>query len=116
MMSDADAKVFSKYAIEQDDGILITIDVKPGSKTNVIEGVDGWRGCLKIRVKARAEKGRANKELIRLLSSLMSLPSSSFIIVKGEKSHLKSIKILGLDKEELRLRLGHVIDGKQPSV
>ena len=113
-MSVLDLKVFSKCVTEEDDGVLLNIEVKPGSKTAGIEGIDEWRRSIEVRIKARAEKGKANKELIKLLSSLLSLPSSSFIIVKGEKSRLKIINILGLNKEELRLRLNNGINKNQP--
>ena len=100
-----DPKLLSKCIIEQDDGILINIEVKPGARTIGIEGIDEWRDCINVKLKARAEKGKANKELIQLLSSLLSLPSSDIIIVGGKKSHRKSIKILGLKAEEVARRL-----------
>lgn len=104
-MRDLNSRALSKCMNEQDDGILLNIEVKPGAKTSGIEGVDEWRGRLEVRLRERAEKGKANKELIKLLSSLLSLPSSNFIIVKGEKSRRKNIKILGLSAEEFVQRL-----------
>jgi len=104
-MNDLDPKLLSKCINEQEDGILINIEVKPGARTNGIEGVDEWRGCIEVRLKARAEKGKANKELIQMLSSLLALPPSNFIIVKGEKSRRKNIKILGLKADMLVQRL-----------
>lgn len=103
-MKDFDPKLLSKCTNEQDDGILIDIEVKPGAKTSGIDGVDEWRDCIMVRLKERAEKGKANKELIDLLSSLLKLPSSSFIIVKGQKARRKSIKILDLNQKELARR------------
>lgn len=104
-MSGLNPKILSKCAIEQNDGILLKVEIKPNSKTTGIEGVDEWRRCVKVRIKARAEKGKANMELIDLLSSSLSLPSSSIIIIKGERSHQKTIKILGLTIKELIWKL-----------
>jgi uncharacterized protein (TIGR00251 family) len=106
-MSDLDPKLLTKCINEIDDGILINIEVKPGASKSEIEGVDEWRNCLEVRLKARAEKGKANKELIQMLSSLLALSASNFIIVKGEKSRRKSVKILGLNVGEFAQRLKH---------
>jgi len=91
---------------------LINIEVKPGAKTNGILGIDEWRDCIGVRIKARAEKGRANKELIQLLASLLSLPSSNFLIIKGERTRRKSVKVLGLGEKELCMKLRDAIEGK----
>lgn len=112
-MSDLDPKLLTKCINEIDDGILINIEVKPGARKSETEGVDEWRNCLEVRLKARAEKGKANKELIQMLSSLLALPTSNFIIVKGEKSRRKTIKILGLKADELVRMLKHQIEEKR---
>ena len=104
-MNDLDLELLLKCMKEQDDGILINIEVKPGAETTRIEGIDEWRGSIEVRLKARAEKGKANKELTQLLSSMLALPSSSIVIVGGKKSRRKSIKILGLKAEDVVLRL-----------
>ncbi len=111
-MSGLDLKLLTKCINEIDDGILINIEVKPGASKSGIEGVDEWRNCLEVRLKARAEKGKANKELVKLFSSLLALPSSNIMIVKGEKSHRKTIKISGLKADELVRILTHQIEEK----
>ena len=87
------------------EGILLKIEVKPNSKSQEIEGFDTWRNCIYVRVCARAEKGKANLELIQYLSLVLSLPSSNIIIAKGETSKKKEVKILGLSQNELINRL-----------
>lgn len=111
-MSNLNYQAISKCITKQDDGVLINIEVKPGSKTIGIEGIDEWRECIEVRIKARAEKGRANKELIQLLASLLSLPSSNFLIIKGERTRRKSVKVLGLGEKELCMKLRDAIEGK----
>jgi uncharacterized protein (TIGR00251 family) len=103
-MNDLNPELLLKCMKEQDDGILINIEVKPGARTTGIEDIDEWRDCITVKLKARAEKGKANKELIQLLSSTLALPSSNIIIVGGKKSRQKSIKILGLKAEEVARR------------
>ena len=103
-MNDLNPELLLKCMKGQDDGILINIEVKPGAETTRIEGIDEWRDCINVKLRARAEKGKANKELIQLLSSLLHVPSSKIVIVGGKKSRQKSIKILGLKAEEVARR------------
>jgi len=99
-MEKVDIKTLLKCLDERKDSVLVNVEVKPGSKTSGIDGIDEWRHCIEVRLKARAEKGKANKELIHLLSSIFTLPSEKIIILKGEKSKRKIIKILGLKKDD----------------
>jgi uncharacterized protein (TIGR00251 family) len=87
------------------EGILLQIEVKPNSKSQGIEGIDTWRDRIYIRVRAEAEKGKANLELIQYLSLALSLPTSNISITKGATSKKKEIKILGLSQNELINRL-----------
>jgi uncharacterized protein (TIGR00251 family) len=87
------------------DGILIHIEVKPGSKSQGFVGVDEWRGCIEVRVKSLAEKGKANRELIDFLASILSVPPLKIAIIKGKTSRKKEIMIQGLSEKELIERL-----------
>ncbi|UCE37504.1 MAG: YggU family protein [Thermoplasmata archaeon] len=108
-MKEMDQNLLSKCIREQNDGILINIEVKSNAKTQGIEGMDEWRGSLIIRVKARAEKGKANYELISLLSSVLSISPSNINIEKGNKSRQKIVKVMGLSKDELEKKLMSII-------
>ena len=71
----------------------------PGSSHTEITG---WLGeCLKIKVAAAPEKGRANQAVIKLLSELLSLNKSSISIVSGAASQRKVIEINGFTQQEL---------------
>lgn len=48
---------------------------------------------LKVYVKSSPVKGKANKELIELLSDYYNVPKTSVAILKGEKSKHKLIEI-----------------------
>jgi uncharacterized protein (TIGR00251 family) len=75
--------------------------VVPNSKTQGIEGVDEWRGALKIRIKSQAQKGKANRELVEFLSSALSIPSSDISIRSGETSRSKELEIRGLNETDI---------------
>ena len=71
------------------------------------EGIVGWRGqALRLKVRARPEKGRANEAVIRLLASHLGLPRASLSIVRGATSRDKLVKVDGLSEEQLRTLLG----------
>ena len=96
-----DSELLKKCITKTDYGLIIKVMVVPNSKSQGIEGIDEWRGCLKVRVRAQAHKGKANKELIDLLSSSMSVPPSDLTIRSGETSKLKEIEIKGKELTEI---------------
>jgi uncharacterized protein (TIGR00251 family) len=74
---------------------IIQVKVIPRSKeAQVIEDLEG---NLKVKVKALPIKGRANQELIELLSNYYNIPKTQIEIIKGFASRQKLIKISLLD-------------------
>lgn len=100
--------LLKKYITSTEQGIIINIMVIPNSKTKEIEGVDEWRGCLKVRVKAQAQKGKANRDLIELLASSLAIPTSDITIKSGETSRVKEIEIRKLTELEFLAKLGKI--------
>lgn len=73
-------------------GTSFSIDVKvhPRSKKSVVEK-NGE--VYKIWVQAAPEKGKANREMIKLLAEHFGLAPSQIRLVRGEKSRNKSLVI-----------------------
>jgi uncharacterized protein (TIGR00251 family) len=73
----------------------LRIKVIPKSQKNEISEImeDEEGQTIKIRIKAAPEKGKANKELIKLLSKEFSLPKQNIEIISGKTSQLKLLKI-----------------------
>jgi|GEM_PF-1108062 len=69
---------------------VITLQVVCNSKDQSIERLQD--GSYKIKIKSIAQKGKANKELIDFMKDL----GYKIEIVRGDKSHRKIIKIVGL--------------------
>ncbi len=73
--------------------IVLSIDVKvfPSS------GRVAWKleagGRLKCYLKSPPEKGKANRELITVLSKSLKLPGASITIVLGATSRIKRVRI-----------------------
>ena len=81
----------------------IDLRVLPGAGRSAIVGRHGtgW----KVRVAAAPERGRANAELLRLLATVLDVPSQRLTIVAGRQSRTKSVAVEGLDLGELEQRL-----------
>lgn len=77
----------------------ITVKLTPKAAKNEIKGWETdpfGKKTLKVTLTATPEKGKANKELIALLSKHFSIPKSDFSIVRGEISRVKIIEIQGV--------------------
>lgn len=68
--------------------------------------VDGWHdGRLKIRLKARPVEERANRALVDWLAIRLGCPRTQVVLIAGEKSRYKIIRIDGHGPEEVLARL-----------
>ena len=71
--------------------MLIKIKVFPKAKINQISRQGNF---FKVKITAPAEKGKANKALIKLLAGYFNVSVSKIVIQSGEKSRMKDVKIL----------------------
>jgi uncharacterized protein len=73
----------------------IVVRVSIGSSTKKIKEEDLANGSkiLRVYVTAAPEQGKANQEVIRVLSKHLELPKSAIKIIKGLKSRDKIIQI-----------------------
>ncbi len=72
--------------------IILKVKIIPKSARNEIVG-ELSDGTLKIRITAPPEKGKANKELKKVLASQYSISKNNITIVYGLSSPHKIIKI-----------------------
>ena len=75
----------------KENSVDFFINARPASSKNVIVGV--YDDALKIKVKAPAVEGAANKELIKFLAKLCKVPKSEVLFVSGETSKRKRIRL-----------------------
>ncbi|TGC11092.1 DUF167 domain-containing protein [Methanolobus halotolerans] len=81
-----------------EDGIIIDIDVTPGSKKTCIpSGYNPWRKRIEVRLSENAFKGKANEQLIEVFAFFFGLTASEVCIINGRKSTKKSVLLKGLD-------------------
>jgi uncharacterized protein (TIGR00251 family) len=70
--------------------VLIDIKVITNSSRQEVVKRDDH---LVVKVHASPEKGKANKEVVELLSNHFNCPKSCIEIIKGEKSNKKRISV-----------------------
>jgi len=80
----------------------VSVRAQPGARRSALVGV--WNGRLKVALRAPAEDGRANEELIEVLAQALGLKRQQLLLLRGAKGRLKEIS-LALPLEEARRRL-----------
>ena len=81
-----------------DVGVKLRVHVSPGSKKSGVQGYDIWKKALIIKLKSPPEGGKANGELIEILSEFFS---AEVEIVTGHKSRSKMVVVKGLSESEV---------------
>jgi uncharacterized protein (TIGR00251 family) len=88
------------------DEVIIEVTARPGASQGGILGVTADR--LVVGVNSRPEKGKANDELIDYLAREMRVPQSALLIVHGETSRRKTIRIVTHEPARVASRLRQI--------
>ncbi|WP_341788038.1 MULTISPECIES: DUF167 domain-containing protein [unclassified Rickettsia] len=85
----------------------LNIKVKAAAKNNAIKEfiIINDIPHLKLSIKAHAQQGKANEEIINFLAKEWQLLRSNLEITKGHTNSLKTILIKNIDEEYLNLIL-----------
>ena len=87
--------------------VRLSVKVVPGASR---DAVAGWLGdALKVRVRAPAERGKANAAVEKTLAAALDLPEEATTIVAGRTSPRKTMEIVGLSEEEVRRRISELL-------
>jgi uncharacterized protein len=79
-------------------GIAIAVRVTPRGGRDDIDGIEtlaNGRAVLKLRVRAIAESGGANRAVIELLAKALGVPKAHVKLLSGATSRLKQIEVDG---------------------
>jgi len=90
------------------EGVLLPVRAQPGAKSSGVRGVQD--GALKVSVTQIAEKGKANKALRTVLSDALDVRKSQLELLAGETSGHKQFLVRGITVEELRQRIGKLLE------
>lgn len=91
------------------DGTDVLIDVwtVPGAKRSEVVGVHG--GALRVRVAAPPSEGRANRELVAVLTGLLE---TQVILEKGSRGRSKRLRIQSRTIAQVLEAIERVAGGK----
>lgn len=76
--------------------VVLALHVAPGAKRSEFAGTHG--DALRVRLAAPAIEGKANAELIRFLADQFGVPQRNVLIVRGETSRAKVVRVIGPTK------------------
>ena len=80
------------------------IRAQPGARTTEVKGVHA--GAFKIRIAARAIEGAANDALLDFLADALQVPRRRCVLVSGETSKQKRVRIEAPDRSHAERVLG----------
>ena len=95
-------------------GISIALRVTPRGGRDDIDGIEtlaNGRAVVKVRVRAIADGGEANRAVTELLAKALGVPKAKVKILSGVTSRMKQVAIAG-DPKLLGETLRQVTDGK----
>jgi uncharacterized protein len=91
-------------------GAVITVRVVPrSSNAGIAEIMDD--GIIKVRLSAAPIDGKANDELIKILSKTFGCPKSNIEIIVGNSNKTKLVAIYGLDSDRVNQIISQVLIG-----
>jgi uncharacterized protein (TIGR00251 family) len=79
-------------------GITVSLRVTPRGGRDRIDGLEtlpDGRSVVKVRVRALAEGGEANRAVVKLLAKTLGVPQAAVSIASGATSRRKQIEIAG---------------------
>ena len=82
-----------------DGALLLSLHVQPGAKRTEFAGLHGE--AVKIRLAAPPVDGKANACLQAFLADFMGLPKRSVVLVNGETSRSKLVRIEDADEQAI---------------
>jgi uncharacterized protein len=80
------------------DGVSIALRVTPRGGRDDFDGIEtlaNGRTVVKVRVRAIADGGAANRAVTELLASALRVPKASVKILSGATSRLKQVAVAG---------------------
>jgi uncharacterized protein (TIGR00251 family) len=80
------------------DGVQVALRVMPRGGRDAIDGVEtlsDGRSVLKVRVRAVAGGGEANRAVTELLAKSLGVPKAAVRLTSGATSRLKQVAISG---------------------
>jgi uncharacterized protein (TIGR00251 family) len=71
--------------------MFLHLKAKPNARQNSLQRLAD--GTLQVRIKAPAQDGKANEEIVKFLSEFFDLPKSAIRVVTGHGAPFKKIEV-----------------------
>jgi uncharacterized protein (TIGR00251 family) len=93
--------------------VTLRVHVIPSAKIDNVVGelataspsCGGHGGAIKIKLRAPAVEGKANVALIDFLSERLKVPARTIVLLRGQRSRDKLVRIDSLNEEDIQRRL-----------
>ena len=92
--------------MKTNNGVAFRVKVVPNSSASKLVEVN--EEFVKIKLNSPPIEGRANKEVILLLSKILGVPKTSIELVSGDKSKLKTLNV-PLSEEQVRQKISEAM-------
>jgi uncharacterized protein (TIGR00251 family) len=92
---------FSGAVSPSGENVIIEINVHPQSKNSSFAGFDQWRSRFDINVQSPPKKGKANQEVISVLSVLFNIPKKNIEIISGKRSSSKRVLLSSIELKDV---------------
>jgi uncharacterized protein (TIGR00251 family) len=83
--------------------VRLAVRAKPRAKTSRVVRAEGT--SIDVALAAPPVDGKANDELLRVLSEALGMPRSALEIVRGASAKWKAVEVQGLSEAEVVARL-----------
>ena len=83
--------------------IVLHVHIQPQATKSKIVGI--YDDCLKIAVKAPPVEGKANRELLRFLASILGVKKRQLEIKSGAMTRRKQVPLLSVDPADISDKL-----------
>lgn len=90
-------------------GVILPVRAQPGAAKNGLRGEQN--GMLKVCVTQIAERGKANKAIIEVLTKALDLRRSQIELLSGQLQSQKRFLIRGILANDLAQRIAAATDG-----
>lgn len=93
-----------QFIQETKESVLLKIAVKPNSRKRELV-IDPEDNFLFVHLLAPPDKGKANKELLKILSNFFKISLANFHITAGHTSRNKVVQVNNVTKETIQDKL-----------
>jgi len=88
---------------ENEGAVKFAVKVVPAGSRTELTGL--YKGMLKVKVSAVAEKGKANQQLEKFLAERLGVKKADINIVSGQTNPIKQLRVEGLSSRALLKKL-----------